>query len=170
MLIEPWESFDRYLDEKRMAKRQAATQQMELLRHWLDDAPAFREDLFAIGPPIDELEKLTAKAGFFHAEMFHALPYKREELLEQRRMENDYLARTGQRTNTIWIGVSGSDVDVFTLGFYKDFAEFAAGSSMTEEQRDEAAKKAGFEGLAGIAPYLRSLMSRHQDTLGVVVD
>ncbi len=169
MFIEPWGSFEEYLAPERMARRHSATETMEMLSRWLDDAPAFREDLFALGPPVEELEKLFAQSGFYHVEMFHALPYKKAELLEQRRMENDYLARTGQPTNTIWKGLSGSDVDAFTIGFHADHASFAAGSSMSEEERDAAAKEAGFEGLDHIAPHLRSLISRHQDTLAVPV-
>jgi hypothetical protein len=170
MLIEPWGSFQEYLSPERLAKRQAAVQEMAMLGRWLDDAPAFREDLFALGPPLGELQKLFAEAGFYHVEMFYALPYKRAELIEQRKMENDYLARTGQPRNTIWVGISGSDVDVFTIGFYADLGVFAAGSPMTEEEKDAAARQAGFEGLDQIAPYLRSLISRHQDTLAVPVD
>ena len=171
MFIEPWGSYQEYLDPKRLAKREAAaTEEMAMLRRWLDDAPAFREDLFALGPPLAQLEKLFADNRFYHVEMFHALPYRKDELLRQRRMENDFLARTGQRTNTIWVGLFGSDVDVFTIGFYPDHAAFAAGSTMTEEERDAAAKKAGFEGLDHIAPYLRSLIARHHDTLAVPTD
>jgi hypothetical protein len=167
MLIEPWGSFQDYLSAERMAKRSEASEAMALLRRWLDDAPAFREDLFSLGPPVEELERLFGENGFYHVEMFHALPYRKSELLEQRRMENDYLARTGQRTNTIWVGIGGSDVDAFTIGFYPDHATFAAGSSMSEEERNAAAREAGFEGADDIAPYLRSLISRHQDTLAV---
>lgn len=170
MFIEPWGSYQEYLDPKRGAKREAAVEEMAMLRHWLDDAPAFREDLFALGPPLEKLETLFAENRFFHVEMFHALPYRKEELLRQRRMENDFLARTGQRTNTIWVGLFGSDVDVFTIGFYPDIVAFAAGSTMTEEERDAAAKKAGFEGLDHIAPYLRSLIAMHHDTLAVPVN
>lgn len=170
MFIEPWGSYQEYLDPKRLAKREAAAEEMAMLRRWLDDAPAFREDLFALGPPRAELEKLFAENRFYHVEMFNALPYKKEELLRQRRMENDFLARTGQRTNTIWVGLFGSDVDAFTIGFYPDLAAFAAGSAMTEEERDAAAKKAGFEGVDHIAPYLRSLIAMHHDTLAVPVD
>ena len=153
-----------------MAERHQATEAMNLLTHWLDDAPAFREDLFALGPPIEVLARLFAENDFYHVEMFHALPYQKEKLLAQRRMENDYLSRTGQPVNTIWTGLSGSDVDVFTLGFHRDHAAFAAGSSMTPDEKDAAARAAGFESLDQIAPYLRSLISRHQDTLAVPVD
>lgn len=170
MLIEPWGSFEEYLSPERMAKRNAVAEEMAMLKRWLDDAPAFREDLFALGPPVEELEKLFAENDFYHVEMFHALPYKKGELLEQRRMENDYLARTGRPENTIWTGISGSDVDVFTIGFYSDHAAFAAESSKAEEERGAAARAAGFEGVDDIAPYLRSLISRHQDTLAVAVN
>jgi len=169
-LIEPWGSFEEYLAPERMEKRQAAAEEMALLRHWLDDAPAFREDLFALGPSPAKLEKLFAKAGLAHVEMFYSLPYKKAALIEQRRMENDYLARTGQPTNTIWVGISGSDVDVFTIVFYTDLPAFAEGSPMTDEEKDAAARAAGFDGVDQIAPYLRTLISTHRDTFAVPVD
>lgn len=170
MFIEPWGSFQSYLGEERMTKRMSATESVALLTRWLDDAPAFREDLFALGPPVKALSRLFADNAFYHVEMFHALPYKKADLLKQRGMENDYLRRTGQRPNTIWVGIGGSDVDVFTIGFHPDHAAFAAGSPMSEEAKDAAAQAAGFEGVDHIAPYLRSLIARHQDTLAVAVD
>lgn len=170
MMIEPWGSFEAYLDPKRKARRKAAPKAMALLVRWLDNAPAFREDLFALGPPLEELRKQFAENSLYHVEMFYSLPYQKGALLEQRHMENDYLERTGQTTNTVWVGVGGSDVDVFTIGFHDDLAAFAAGSTMDEKARDAEAKKAGFEGLSHIAPYLRSLIAAHHDTLAVPVD
>ena len=36
-----------------------------------------------------------------------------------------------------------------------------------ELEQEEAAKVAGFKGINDISPYLRSLLSYHNDTLGV---
>lgn len=170
MLIEPWGTFLGYLGADRMAERRAAPEAMAMLEHWLDDAPAFREDLFVVGPPLAEAERLFAENGFYHVEMFHALPYKRQELLEQREMENRYLTSTGRPANTIWRGISGSDVDLFTIGFYPDHAAFAAEPEATDEELEAAARAAGFEGRDQIAPYLRSLIAEHHDTLAVAVE
>ena len=54
-----------------------------------------------------------------------------------------------------------------TLGFHPDLGAFAeAGASIPAARQDEAARAAGFEGVDAIAPYLRSLLSYHNDTLG----
>lgn len=170
MLIEPWGDFAGYVSAERMQQRMAAGDAMTLLRTWLDDAPAFREDLFALGPDVDLLRRLFEANELYHVEMFHALPRKKAALLDQRRMENDYLRRTGQVANTIWSGIGGSDVDVFTIGFHTDLEAFAAGSPMTPEEKDRAAVDAGFASVGAISGFLRGLLSRHQDTLAVAVD
>lgn len=170
MLIEPWGDFAGYVADARMRQRTAAAESMAFLRSWLDDAPAFREDLFALGPEIERLERLFDENGLYHVEMFHALPRKKTELLAQRRMENDYLRRTGQTANTIWSSVGGSDVDVFTIGFHTDLEAFAAGSPMTPTEKDQAARAVGFESVGAISGFLRGLLARHHDTLAVAVD
>ena len=131
---------------------------------------AFREDNFAYGPPVAELKKSYVESDFIHVEMFSALPGKKAELIEQRRMENDYLAATGQVANMIFDSVAGSDVDVFTLGFHEDFAAFAASGPPSNEAAEQAAKAAGFESRADISFYLRALISGHHDTLATTVD
>lgn len=170
MLIEHWGDFAGYVSGERMRRRSEADESMSLLRNWLDDAPAFREDLFALGPDVDLLEKLFDENDLYHVEMFHVLPRKKADLLAQRRMENDYLRRTGQTANTIWSGVGGSDVDVFTIGFHADLQAFAAGSTMNPARKDRAARDAGFDSVDAISGFLRGLLARHQDTLAVSVD
>ena len=101
---------------------------------------AFREDTFAYGPPVDELVSSYRDNDFIHVEMFSVLAGKHAELIEQRRMENAYLAATGQVANMIFDSVAGSDVDVFTLGFHKDFAAFAASGPPSAEAAERAAK------------------------------
>ena len=167
MLIEPWGGFADYVSGERMQRRMEAPDAMALLQTWLDDAPAFREDLFALGPDVELLTTLFTDNDLYHVEMFHALPRKKAELLAQRRMENDYLRRTGQVANTIWSGIGGTDVDVFTIGFHADLASFAAGSRMTPTEKDREAREAGFESVGAISGFLRGLLSRHQDTLSV---
>ena len=170
MLIEPWGDFAGYLSTERLEQRRRATESMTLLRAWLDDAPSFREDLFALGPSVDLLETLFAGNDLYHVEMFHVLPRRKDDLLEQRRMENAYLRQTGQVANTIWSGIGGSDVDVFTIGFHADLAAFAAGSPMTPTEKDRAARDAGFASVGAISGFLRGLITRNHDTLAVSVD
>lgn len=130
---------------------------------------AFREDTYAYGPSAKAFAAGYAANGFYHIEMFEAAPGKTQELLEQRRMENDYLSATGQVANMIFHAVAGSDVDVFTIGFHEDLAAFAAPAPVTDEDKEAAAKAAGFKDRADISFYLRALISGHHDTLAVKV-
>ena len=65
---------------------------------------------------------------------------------------------------------AGSNVDVFTIGFHENLAAFAADSEATAEERDAAAKDAGFKDRADISFLLRSLITGHHDTLAVKVE
>ncbi len=126
---------------------------------------AFHEDTFAYGPSIDVVAAAYTANSLLHIEMFSAVAGKKSELLEQRRMENNYLATTGQTTNMIFRSVAGTDIDVFTIGFHKDLAAFAAPSPATSEESEAAAVAAGFKDRADLSFYLRSLISGHHDTL-----
>jgi len=130
---------------------------------------AFEEDHFAWGPRLPALREAYDDNAFFHIEMFNAAPGKGDVLLEQRRMENAYLAATGQTTNMIFRRAAGSDVDVFTIGFHEDFEAFAAPGRFSDQNKEAAAVAAGFKDRADISFYLRSLLSSHHDTLAVKV-
>ena len=82
-------------------------------------------------------------------------------------MENAYLAATGQTPNMIFRRAAGSDVDVFTIGFHESLQAFAAPAPASDEEKEAAAKAAGFKTRADISFYLRSLISGHHDTLAV---
>ena len=131
---------------------------------------AFYEDHFAQGPSWSELKAAYEANSFYHIEMFEAAAGSTSELLEQRRMENTYLAATGQVPNMIFRRAAGSDVDVFTIGFHRSFEAFAAPAAVTVEEKELAAKAAGFKSLADISFYLRSLISGHHDTLATKVE
>jgi len=104
----------------------------------------------------------------FHVEMFAGLPGKRDELLEQRRMENRYYEFLNRPQNVIFTRESGSNWDAMTIGFHESLEAFAAaGNRYTQEQQNAAAIHAGFESVDDIGPYLRSLLSYHNDTIGV---
>ena len=134
-----------------------------------DQMVAFEEDLFAWGPPIDDVSKAFAANDFYHVEMFNALPGKHKELVTEREMENEYLVKTDQRPNMIWVREMGSDFDSFTIGFYPSIVEFAAPSNATDQEAEAAAIAAGFAGRSFIGFYLRELISAHHDTLAVSV-
>ena len=116
-----------------------------------------------------ELAALASANSLYHVEMFHALAGKEAALIDQRERENAYLAATGQVTNYVFVTRFGSDVDVFTLGFHKDLAAFAAPAPVSNAEAEKAAREAGFKNRADLGFYLRSLLSRHQDTLAVPV-
>ena len=170
LVITPMRSWTDYHSREATRKRSdAATDHSNLIATG-QGFFAFYEDHFAYGPPWSMLETAYAENDFYHIEMFLAAPGKADELLEQRRMENTYLASTGQTSNMIFRRAAGSDVDIFTIGFHRSFEAFAAPADVTDEEKERAAKAAGFKGLSDISFYLRSLISGHHDTLAVKVD
>ncbi|MFQ5690382.1 MAG: hypothetical protein ACE5HQ_08945 [Gemmatimonadota bacterium] len=135
----------------------------------LDELVAWREELLVKGPSPAALRERMRGAGFYHIEMFLALPGKRDELLEQRRMENAYLHGIGRRENLIFTREGGAAWDLFTLGAYRDIREFAGSADIPAGLSDRAARQAGFEAANRIGTYLRTLISGHHDTLAVAV-
>ncbi|MEP5765187.1 MAG: hypothetical protein ABJ308_11355 [Halieaceae bacterium] len=116
-----------------------------------------------------QLQGEAATAGLFHIEMFHALAGKYAALVDQRKRENQYLARTGQTANAIFVSSFGSDVDVFTIGFHKDMAALDAGPTVTAAAAEQVARETGFKNRADLGFFLRSLIGSHHDTLAVPV-
>jgi len=170
MVIVPMQSWTDYHSEVATRTRsKAAGKHAELIADG-QKLFAFYEDHFAYGPSWSALKKAYAANSFYHIEMFKAAPGKADELLEQRRMENTYLESTGQTSNMIFLRAGGSDIDVFTIGFHRSFEAFAAPADVTIEEKEAAARAAGFKGLADISFYLRSLISGHHDTLATKVD
>jgi len=129
---------------------------------------AWREDTFVTGPDLRARDAFWT-GGFFHVEMFHALAGRRDELLEQRRMENDYLTALQRPANAIFVRVMGGSWDCFTIGAYRSLGHYAESEAIPAERQDAAARGAGFEGGDRIGTYLRSLMADHHDTLAVPV-
>jgi hypothetical protein len=130
---------------------------------------AWREELFASGPPHEELSKRRDSAAFFHIEMFRSLPGKHAALLEQREMENAYLRASGRPDNLVFARVAGAGWDAFTIGFYRDLRHFAEDSDLSDDALEEAARRAGFEARNRIGTYLRTLIDSHHDTLATLV-
>ncbi|NNE34608.1 MAG: hypothetical protein HKN13_05205 [Rhodothermales bacterium] len=104
-------------------------------------------------------------AGLFHIEMFQAVHGQHAALLKEREMENAYLVATGRAANAIFVTKIGSDVDSFTIGFYKDMVEFATDPPLSDEVYHKAATDAGFPSRAEIGTYLRQFLVGHNDTL-----
>ncbi|UTW56425.1 hypothetical protein [Kordiimonas sp. SCSIO 12610] len=116
-----------------------------------------------------ELQKLNETSGLYHIEMFMAGAGKHEALLKERQMENDYLVRIGIKPNVIFETIYGSDVDNFTVGFYRDLVQYAKRPDMTPAEMEAAAKASGFKNRADISFLLRELIVGHHDTLAVKV-
>lgn len=170
MFIAPMASWADYYRQSAIQKRQNARDEFTDLLARGDRYHAFAEDHFAFGPPIGNLRKAFAASELIHVEMFAAVAGKSDELLEQRRMENDYLAATKQQTNYIFRRAAGSDIDVFTLGFHESLESFAAPSDVSDADKEAAAKAAGFKDRSDLSFYLRSLISSHHDTLASKVN
>lgn len=126
---------------------------------------AWREELFVAGPVVATLRERNRDAGFYHLEVFLALPGQRGALLNQRVMENDYLRRIGRPDNLVFTRIGGAPWDLFTLGFYRNLQHYAEPSTVSEAADEVAAKAAGFEGRNTIGSYLRSFLQGHHDTL-----
>ena len=85
-------------------------------------------------------------------------------------MENAYLTSTQRNANVIFETTFGSDVDSFTIGYYKDMPQFASMPDLPEQTFAKAATDAGFESRNTIGLYLRELILTHNDTLATRVD
>lgn len=170
LIIAPMDSWDKYYETTAIERRKDAAHSFAELISEHASFIAFAEDHFAYGPSLATIEKAFDENNFFHIEMFKAAPGQSAALLQQRRMENTYLAATGQTANMIFHRAAGSDIDVFTIGFHPSLQVFAQPADVTNEEKDVAAKSAGFKGLSDISFYLRSLITGHHDTLAVKVD
>ena len=165
MLIYPMGSMGEYFSDRRVSARDRLAGQ----RAAMDQITGWREELFVNGPDLPLIREAYEGAGLFHIEMFVGLPGKREELLDQRRAENQYYANISERGNAIFTRIAGAEFDSFTLGFYRDLKRFAGiGDAFTAEQDRQAQADAGFTpGEIGL--YLRTLLLHHHDTLAVAI-
>lgn len=170
MMVLPMESWEAYYAVDTSKKRKGA--EADFVKKFKDGFSkiAFEEDHFAYGPDLESFTTAYNDNGLYHIEMFHAAAGKTEALYKQRQMENEYLSATGQIANMIFRRAGGSDVDVFTIGFHKDFKSFAADAPASPEEKEQAAKNAGFKDRADLSFYLRSLLNSHHDTFATKVE
>lgn len=170
LVITPMEGWYSYYMPRRGELRNEAEKKFRGLPGADDGLVAYAEDLFAWGPEFADLTREIEGKQLFHIEMFAALAGKRGELYRQRRMENEYLASTGQAANMIFSVEAGGDVDVFTIGAHENLATFAAPAPASDEEKEAAAKAAGFKDRADISFLLRRLINSHHDTLATSVE
>jgi hypothetical protein len=170
MLLYPLESFDTYHSTERTDTRTAVweSDRGRTISATLEQFTAFQEEWFANSAPVEEMARRFEGMGMFHVEMFAGLPGQRDQLIEQRRMENRYYDQLGRQLNMLFVREAGPNWDAMTIGFHESLLTFAeAGERFSVAQQDEAARAAGFDGVGAISPYLRSLLSYHRDTIGV---
>jgi hypothetical protein len=169
LLLFPMGSWGEYYAADRIAKRSHAREAAAATLARLADDIAWQEDVFAWGPPLAQVRGAFEKAGFFHVEMFEALPGREKDLDRQREMENDYSKRLGLPQNFIFVRDAGAPWTLFTIGTYRDLKHYAESADVPEAKSEEAARAAGFDGAKAIGPYLRTLIALHHDTLAVAV-
>lgn len=169
MLLYPIASMTEYWSAARMERRARAAAAAglgeDLFERRLDTLVAWREEVFASGPPLAALRARDQGAGFYHIEMFVALAGRRDDLVRERRMENAFLEATGRPSNLIFTRIAGAAWDCFTIGFYRNLQHYAEEPSLGAEALDAAARAAGFEARSRIGTYLRALIASHHDTL-----
>ena len=165
MLLYPVGSFSEHFAPDRVARRDRWRERESAPLAKEAGAIAWQEDVFVWGPPVARLREGFAKAGFFHVEMFVALPGRVADLVKQREMENAYDKALGLPQNFVFTRETGAAWDVFTVGCYRDLKHYAEGSSVPAADQETAARAAGFDGAKAIGPYLRTLIREHHDTL-----
>ncbi len=169
LILQPMGSWTEYFGPDRAAKREKWRRASQASLARIRDAIAWQEDVFVDGPPLTEVRERFARAGFFHVEMFVALPGRQADLSRQREMENAFDRTLGLPQNLIFTREAGASWDLFTIGCYRDLKHYAEGSDVPADRQDAAAKAAGFESARHIGPYLRTLIREHHDTLATAI-
>jgi hypothetical protein len=173
MLLTPMGSYTDYYAKARVAKRVKAAEKSglteEAFARKLDACSSWKEDVYVLGPPLDFVQKAFEGTAYYHIEIMVSLPGKQAELYKEREMENVYGVAGGRPYNMIFVRESGASWDIYTLGCYRDLQHWAAPSPLSKEEREVAAKKAGFAGADAIGPYMRTLIDFHRDTMGVAI-
>lgn len=169
MLMFPVKSYADYYSASAIEGRNTPAQ--AAFRKELDMLTVSEEVLFSYGEDLAFLQSVYDANGLFHIEIFDALPGKKDELFQQRVMENVYAKSLGRFGNFIFLGDQGTNGDNFTIGFYPNIQGYAGVGlpEVSAQQKSDAAIAAGFESAATIGTYLRELIYSHHDTLAVKV-
>lgn len=169
LILFPVSSYSDYYQPERIAKRQKAEASLAASADKFKADIAWQEDLFAYGPPLADLRQAFANGGYFHVEMFIALPGKFADLLQERQMENAYAKALKEPENFIFTRDQGAAWDIFTIGVFRDLKHYAESADVPAKDQEAAAKAAGFEAPSQIGPYLRRFISTHHDTLATAI-
>lgn len=173
MLLAPMGSYVDYYATGRVAKRAKAAEKSglteEAFARLRDSFSSWKEDVYVLGPPLEFVRKAFEGTAYYHIEIMVSLPGRQADLYREREMENVYGVAGGRPYNLIFVRESGAAWDIYTLGCYRDLQHWAAPSPLTREEREAAAKKAGFASADAIGPYMRTLIDFHRDTMGVAI-
>jgi hypothetical protein len=173
LMLYPMGGFHEYFEPARTAKRLESGTQKGLsqgdLKREVDRLTSWRDELFVRGPNPEIVGAAFTENDFYHVEMFVALAGRHGDLLEERRMENEYLKGIGRPQNLIFLREAGGPWDSFTLGFYRDLKHYSESADISAEDEDLAAKAAGFRGADQIGATLRRFILYHRDTLCVSI-
>jgi hypothetical protein len=174
LILYPMGGFYEYFEPGRVERRLHAGTQKGLSKRQLkveaDLLTSWRDELFVRGPNPDLVGEAFSGNGFYHVEMFVALPTRRRELMEERRMENHYLRLLDRPQNLIFTREAGGPWDSFTIGFYRDLKHYSESADLSERAKERAALEAGFQGAEQIGSYLRRFILYHRDTLCVAIE
>ena len=173
MLLSPMGSYAEFYSKDRIARREKAAAASPLsekdYRAGLDTCSSWREDVFVMGPALEDLRKASDGMAYYHVEIFMSLPGKQAELYKEREMENAYQVGTGRPATLIFVRDQGAAWDLFSLGCYRNLKHWADSGDISKEQREQAARHAGFKDPDAIGPYMRTLIEMHRDTMGVAI-
>ena len=173
LVIYPSGSFSSYYSAERLRRRDAAAAASgvsgEQFAKQFYDLVAWHEDVYVEGPPLAAFRDYVKDLGLLHLEMFQALPGKREQLIDERRMESAFNRARSRPEALLFTHEQGAAWDVITLDGFRNWRHYAESETIPPELSDAAAKKAGFANPDAIGPYLRSLIALHHDTLATPV-
>jgi hypothetical protein len=173
MMLTPMGSYADYYAKAKIAERDKAAAAAGLswadFARKLDACVAWKEDVIVFGPPLEFVQKQFEGTGYYHIEIMVSLPGRQADLYKEREMENVYNMAGGRPYNMVFVRDQGAAWDIYTLGCYRDLQHWASPSPLTKEEREAAAKKAGFAGAEAIGPYMRTLIDFHRDTMGVAI-
>jgi hypothetical protein len=173
LVIYPTGPLGEYYRRDRVARRDAAAGAAGLgsaaFARQAVELTAWHEDVYVEGPSVADLRAYLKGTSLAHLEMMQALAGKRDELVNERQMENTYNTLRGRPAALIFTHNQGAAWDVITLDAWRDWRQYGELQMIAADVSDAAAKKAGFPSADGVGAYMRSLISTHHDSLGPIV-